>query len=169
MKKNLTLTGMMGVGKSSIGKALSKQLSMKFIDIDKIIEKELKLSIQEIFEQEGESYFRKLEEEVTLEQLKKNNRIISLGGGAFMNEKIRTYATSHTKSFWLNVSTNLLAKRLNNSKKRPLLFNKNTRLTLEKIFNNRKKTYALANYKIDCNNLSSDLIVNKIVELYEND
>ena len=77
MKKNLTLTGMMGVGKSSIGKALSKQLSMKFIDIDKIIEKELKLSIQEIFEQEGESYFRKLEEEVTLEQLKKNNRIIS--------------------------------------------------------------------------------------------
>ena len=67
MKKNLTLTGMMGVGKSTIGKALSKQLSMDFIDIDTVIENKLKLTVQKIFQQKGEVFFRKLEENVALE------------------------------------------------------------------------------------------------------
>jgi shikimate kinase len=67
------------------------------------------------------------------------------------------------------LNTDRLAKRLNNSKKRPLLISKNIKTTIEKIYGERKSSYSLANYKIDCNNLSSDLIVNKIVELYEND
>ena len=71
MKKNLTLTGMMGVGKSTIGKAVSKGLSMQFIDIDKIIEKKLKLTVQKIFEKKGERFFREIEEKVTLEEIKK--------------------------------------------------------------------------------------------------
>ena len=86
-----------------------------------------------------------------------------------MNDKIRNYVISHTKSFWLNINLNLLAKRLDNSKKRPLLLNKNIKLTLDKIYNERKNIYSLANHKIDCNNLSTDLIVNKIVKYYEND
>ena len=167
MKKNLTLTGMMGVGKSTIGRAISKQLSMRFIDVDKIIEKKLKLTVQKIFEKKGEPFFRKLEEKVTLEQIKKDNKVISLGGGAFMNIKIRNYVISNTKSFWLNLNTDLLVKRLGSSKRRPLLTDKNIKLTLEKIFNERKSTYSLANYKIDCNNLNSNFIVKKIVELYE--
>ena len=169
MKKNLTLTGMMGVGKSTIGKALSRSLSMEFIDIDKIIEKKLKLTIEEIFKEKGEIFFRKLEEKITLEEIEKSNKIISLGGGAFMNKKIRDYVISYTKSFWLHIDVNQLAKRLDNSKKRPLLINKNVTLTLEKIYNERKNIYALANHKIDCNNLTTDLIINKIIKLYEND
>ena len=169
MKKNLTLTGMMGVGKSTIGKVLSKDLSMEFVDIDSIIEKKLKLTIQKIFKLKGEAFFRKLEEEVTLDELKKSNRIVSLGGGAFMNIKIRDFVLSNTKSFWLNLNVSLLTKRLINSKKRPLLNNKNINMTLEKIYNERKDTYSLANYKIDCNNLTTDLIVKKIIKLYEND
>ena len=169
MKKNLTLTGMMGVGKSTIGKAVSKQLSMEFIDVDKIIEKKLKLTIQKIFEQKGEAFFRKLEEKITLEEIKANNKVISLGGGAFMNKKIRDSVLSHTKSFWLNLNTNLLTKRLNNSKKRPLLLNKNIKITLEKIYSERKSSYLLANHKIDCNNLNANSIVNKIVKIYEKD
>ena len=169
MKKNLTLTGMMGVGKSTIGKALSRSLSMEFIDIDKIIEKKIKLSIEEIFKKKGEIFFRKLEEKITLEEIEKSNKIISLGGGAFMNEKIRDYVISYTKSFWLHIDVNQLAKRLDNSKKRPLLINKNVTLTLEKIYNERKNIYALANHKIDCNNLTTNLIINKIIKLYEND
>ncbi len=168
MKKNLTLTGMMGVGKSTIGKALSKQLSMDFIDIDTVIENKLKLTVQKIFQQKGEVFFRKLEENVALEELKKNNKVISLGGGAFMNKKIRSYVVSNTKSFWLNLNTELLVKRLNNSKKRPLLIDKNIKLTLERIYSERKNTYSLANYNIDCNNLNTNLIVKKIVKLYEN-
>ena len=82
MKKNLALTGMMGVGKTSIGKLLSKKLSIRFIDVDKVIENKFNISISKIFEKKGEKFFRKLEEKITLQQLKKNNVIISLGGGA---------------------------------------------------------------------------------------
>ena len=89
MKKNLALTGMMGVGKSTIGRALSKKLLMRFSDIDKIIEEKLKMSIQKIFDQKGESFFRTLEEKITLLEVEKKNTIVSLGGGAFMNSNIR--------------------------------------------------------------------------------
>ena len=75
MKKNLTLTGMMGVGKSTVGRALSKHLSMDFIDIDKIIEKKLKLTIQKVFEHNGEQFFRKFEEKVTLSEIKKKIKL----------------------------------------------------------------------------------------------
>ena len=169
MKKNLTLTGMMGVGKSTIGKAVSKQLSMVFIDIDRMIEKKLNLSIQKIFDQNGEAFFRQVEEKITLEEIKKNNRVISLGGGAIMNAKIRNYVVSQTKSFWLSLDVDQLSKRLDASKKRPLLVDKNIKLTLEKIYKERKKIYSLANFKIDCNNLNTRLIVSKIVKLYKND
>ena len=169
MKKNLTLTGMMGVGKSTIGKAVSKQLSMQFIDIDQVIEKKLNLTVQKIFEKKGEVFFREFEEKVTLEEIEKKNSVISLGGGAFMNPKIRDYIILHTKSFWLHLDINLLEKRLVKSKKRPLLINNNVKLDLERIYKKRKNTYALAKYKIDCNNLTADLIKKKIITLYEND
>ena len=168
MKKNLTLTGMMGVGKSTIGKTLSKELSMQFVDIDKIIEEKLELTIQKIFEKKGEPFFREIEEKVTLEEIKKKNRIISLGGGAFMNTKIRDCVILNTKSFWLYLDINLLEKRLVESKRRPLLNNKNIRIDLEKIYKERKNTYSLANHKIDCDNLNTDLITKKIIALYEN-
>jgi len=167
LKKNLTLTGMMGVGKTTIGKVLSEHLSMEFLDVDTIIEKKLNLTVQKIFEKNGEAFFREVEEEVTLQTLKDKNKIISLGGGAFMNPKIRDCVISNTKSYWLYLDLNLLEKRLINSRKRPLLINKNIRLDLEKIYNERKSTYSLANYKIDCNNLSTDLITKKIITLYE--
>ena len=169
MKKNVILTGMMGVGKSTIGEALSVKLSMQFVDIDKIIEKKLKLTIQKIFEEKGEVFFREFEEKVAREEIKKKNRVISLGGGAFMNAKIRDCIILHGKSFWLNLDLNLLEKRLGNSKKRPLLINKNIRLDLERIYKERKTTYSLANHKIDCNNLTTKLIIKNIITLYEND
>ena len=157
----------MGVGKTTIGKVLSEHLSMEFLDVDTIIEKKLNLTVQKIFEKNGEAFFREVEEEVTLQTLKDKNKIISLGGGAFMNPKIRDCVISNTKSYWLYLDLNLLEKRLINSRKRPLLINKNIRLDLEKIYNERKSTYSLANYKIDCNNLSTDLITKKIITLYE--
>ena len=85
-----------------------------------------------------------------------------------MNAKIREYALLNTKSFWLCLNLRLLEKRLVNSKKRPLLVNKNIRLDLEKIYKERKTTYSLANHKIDCNNLNTNLITKKIIALYEN-
>ena len=169
MKKNLILTGMMGVGKSTIGAALSAKLSMQFVDIDKIIEKNLKLTVKKIFEKKGEAFFREFEEKIALEEKKKKNRVISLGGGAFMNTKIRDCSNLEGKSFWLNLDLDLLEKRLVNSTKRPLLINKNIRLDLNKIYKERKTTYSLANHEVDCNNLTTKLIIKKIIILYEND
>ena len=89
MVKNLTLTGMMGVGKSTIGKILAKKLEYKFVDVDKLIEQKEGLSINLIFRNKGEEHFRKIEFEQTLSELKKSNSVISLGGGAFLNNTIR--------------------------------------------------------------------------------
>ena len=168
MKKNLTLTGMMGVGKSAVGKSLSKRLLMQFSDIDKIIENTLKMSIQEIFKKKGELFFRKLEEKITLQEAKKKNVVISLGGGAFMSSKIRKVTFLNSKSFWLDLDIKLLEKRLIKSKNRPLLNNKNLGASLNKIYKERKSTYATANYRIDCEKLTINLITNKIIKLYAN-
>ncbi len=168
MKKNLALTGMMGVGKSNIGRNLSKRLSMRFADIDEIIENKLKMSIQKIFQKKGEYFFREIEEKITLDEVKKKNTIISLGGGAFMNDKIRKKILTNSKSFWLDLDIKLLGTRLLKSKKRPLLNDKDLKITLEKIYNERKSTYATANFRINCNKLNKNLTTSKIIELYEN-
>ena len=168
MEKNLALTGMMGVGKSTIGRALSKRLLMQFSDIDTIIEKKLKMSIQKIFETKGESFFRKFEEQTTLEEVKKKKIIISLGGGAFMNSKIRKNIILNSKTFWLDLNIELLEKRLIKSKQRPLLNDKNSKKTLKDIYEERKSTYAKANYRVKCDGLNLNLITSKIIKLYAN-
>jgi shikimate kinase len=168
LKKNLALTGMMGVGKSTIGKILSKRLFMQFIDVDKIIENKLKMKIPKIFEKKGESFFRKLEEKITLLEAKKKNIIISLGGGAFMNAKIRKDILSSSISFWLDLDLNLLEKRLIKSKKRPLLENKNLKKILPKIYNERKDTYSVADHRINCDKLNANLAASKIIKFYAN-
>ena len=93
---------MMGVGKSSIGKDLSYKLKMEFKDIDSIIEKKLSLSISEIFKKKGEKFFRDIEEKETINYLNKNKVVIALGGGAFLNEKIRDETSKKGISFWLD-------------------------------------------------------------------
>ena len=167
MRKNLTLTGMMGVGKSTIGKNLAKRLKYNFIDVDKIIEAKEGLSINLIFKNKSESYFRKIENDITLSQLKKDNSVISLGGGAFLNKTIRRNTKKFSTSFWLDVPVYELIKRLKKSSQRPLLFKKNIDETVKKIYFDRKKIYNEADFRIKCNSLKSREIVNKILELYE--
>ena len=158
---------MMGVGKSTIGKILAKKLSYNFIDIDKLIEAKEGSSINSIFKNKRESYFRKIENDITLGELKKDNSVISLGGGAFINNAIRKSAKKMSLCFWLDVPLDKLIKRLNNSKQRPLLFKKNINQTIKKIYFERKKIYNEANYRIRCNSLKSEEIANKILNLYE--
>tara|TARA_A200000113_G_scaffold8704_1_gene8829 strand:+ start:83 stop:571 length:489 start_codon:yes stop_codon:yes gene_type:complete len=158
---------MMGVGKSTIGKILAKQLNYKFVDVDKLIESKEGSTINFIFRNKSEGYFRKVENDITLAELKKYNSVISMGGGAFLNNSIRRYAKKLSTSFWLDVPINELIKRLKKSNKRPLLLKKNTNEEVKKIYFDRKKIYNEADYRIKCDSLRSEEIAKKILNLYE--
>ena len=168
MSKNLTLTGMMGVGKSTIGKNLAKKLNYNFVDIDRLIENKEGASINLIFKNKSEKYFRKIEHEITLKELKKDKSVISLGGGAFMNKSIRAKTKTNSISFWLDVHLDELIKRLKKTRKRPLLFKKNTNDVVKKIYFERKENYSKADHRIKCTFLSADETVKLILKLYEN-
>ena len=167
MGKNLTLTGMMGVGKSTIGKILAKKLEYNFIDIDKLIEEKEGLSINLIFKNKGENHFRKIENEMTLTELRRESSVISLGGGAFLNNVIRKNAKKLSISFWLDVPIEELIKRLKKSKQRPLLRQQKTSEVVKKIYFERKKIYNTADYRIKCKSFKSEEIANRILNLYE--
>ena len=167
MRKSLVLTGMMGVGKSTIGKRVASKLSFNFIDIDELIEQKEGCSINLIFKKKGENYFRKLENDITLSQLKKNKSVIALGGGAFLNRNIRRETKKICLSFWLDLSTDEIINRLKKSKKRPLLFKKNLVETINKIYLERKRTYNESSFRVRCNFLKPEEIVDKIILFYE--
>ena len=165
-KENLVFVGMMGSGKSSIGFLIARQLKLQFIDIDKEIEKELGLSIKKIFETKGEDYFRKIEERISLKKLNKDSVVISLGGGAFLNARIRKEILKNHLSFWLNCSSQVILKRVKNSKKRPI-GNKLNNNELVDLIKKRSNIYSKALYEIKCDNLSKKDIVNKILKINE--
>ncbi len=168
MKKSLVLTGMMGVGKSTIGSSLSVRLNMKFKDMDKLIEKSEGKSIKKIFNDEGEKYFRKIEKDMTLKILEKKDSIISLGGGAFIDNEIRKKIKINCISFWLDSSISSLIKRSSGSNKRPLLDMDNLENSLTNIYNSRKKIYQQADYRIDCTKFDKKTIIDNISKAYEN-
>ena len=163
-KENLIFLGMMGSGKSSIGLLVAKKLKLEFVDIDKEIENEIGLSISKIFELKGENYFRKFEEKITLKKLKLKSKVISLGGGAFINNIIRKEILKNHISFWLNLDDKILIKRIKNSKKRPVAFNASDNELIE-LIKKRSNIYSKALYKIKCDNLSKNAIVKKILEI----
>ena len=167
MKKNLVLTGMMGVGKSTIGQDLAGKLNMEFRDIDRIIEEKLSLSIVDIFEKRGEKFFRKIEEEETVNHLKKRNSIVALGGGAFMNKNIRDSSKKYCISVWLDLEPKHLFPRIKMNKRRPLLNSKSSEEDIKNLYEKRKQTYSLADHKVDCNLKSKDKIVEDILKIYE--
>ena len=164
--KNLVFLGMMGSGKSSIGAMVSKKLNIPFIDIDNLITNDAGMSISEIFETKGEIYFRNLEEKITLKSLKKIKSVISLGGGGFINDKIRKEILINHFSFWLDWDESVLIKRIKDSKKRPLAF-KSTDQEIKKMIKKRSKIYTNAQFKINCNNLTKAKIVSNILKIYE--
>ena len=166
LNKNLVFLGMMGSGKSSIGNLVSKKLDLPFIDIDSLIVENTGMSISEIFEKKGENYFRNIEEKITLKCLKKIKNVISLGGGGFINTKIRKEVLNNHFSFWLNWDELTLIRRIKNSKKRPLAF-KSTNQEIRAIIKDRSKIYSNAQFKINCNKLTKTEIVKKIIINYE--
>ena len=166
MKKNLVLIGMMGSGKSTIGKEISKKSSLKFKDTDQLIESHEKMKIREIFDQNGEDFFRSLEEKIVIKNLKISGQVVALGGGSFINKKIRSEVLKNSVSFWLNWKNDVILKRIKSSKKRPKLDFLNDKDIL-KLINLRAKIYFKADCKINCDNLNKFQIAKKILKIYE--
>ena len=168
MKKNLVLLGMMGVGKTTLGKIVAKKLNLKFVDTDLNIEKKFSMKIAEIFKNKGEIFFRIGEEKEAIECLKKNGTVIALGGGAFMNKNIRNLILKNSLSFWLDLNIKTISKRVNWNKKRPLLNQENVQEVIKRLYLKRKNIYKLAKYKINCDKMTKKEIVEKIISFYEN-
>ena len=163
MNKNLVLTGMMGVGKSTIGRLLAKRLKVKFIDVDKVIERSEQKSIKRIFEDKGEKYFRELEEKITFKILKKKKTVIALGGGSFVNYEIREKILKSCTSIWLKVDLEKLIRRYKKNDRRPLLSKKKLDIDVKKIYQSRKKIYSLANFKVNCDKMTKSQVVETIL------
>ena len=165
-KENLVFLGMMGSGKSSIGSLVSKKLNIGFIDIDREIEKKIGMTISEIFKNSGEQYFRQIEEVITLRYLKRKKTVISLGGGAFLNNKIKKEVLSNHISFWLSWDIKTLINRIKDSKKRPIA-HMSSKSQIEELIKKRSIIYSKAMYKINCENLTKNEIVKNIIKVYE--
>ena len=157
MKKKIVLIGMMGSGKTTVGKVLSKILKLNFVDTDILIEKKCGLKITKIFDKYGEKYFRHKEEKVILNTLLNDKKpgIVALGGGAFLNKKLRKIILKETISVWLDASTDLIYKRCKKSNERPLLNEKNNNKNLRKIIKDlskeRKPIYSKAKFVVKTN------------------
>ena len=163
LRKNIVLIGMMGVGKTTLGKIVAKERNLKFIDIDENIERKNLMTITEIFEKKGEDFFRNEEKEEVLKSLKKKKCIIALGGGAFINKIVREDILKNSISIWLDLNINTINKRVKWNNKRPLLKEKKLE-KLKNLYEQRKKIYKLANHKIECDKLSKKDIVKKIID-----
>ena len=157
-KLNITFCGMMGAGKSIIGKKFAKLINFNFIDTDALIEQKTGKTIDQIFTDFGENYFRKHEESIISNILYKKNYIFSLGGGSITNKKLRNIIKKNSFNIYLEVEVDILSKRLANSKNRPLINEKNIVEKLVKLKNKREKFYKEADLIIKNDKTTSNAI-----------
>ena len=164
LSKSIVLTGLMGSGKSAIGKALSEKMGVPLSDTDKIIEKEVGKTIYEIFNDSGEKYFRQVEEKVVGRLLDKAAHIISTGGGSILSSKTRKAIKSKSFSIWVQCDVNIISNRILDQEKRPLLKNKKIVDILFEKNKERIKFYRQADSHIVNENSNIEMTVEAIVE-----
>jgi shikimate kinase len=168
MSKNIILIGLMGSGKTTIGKFLAQKLNKKFIDTDEYIETEEKISINEIFSRFGESCFRNLETDIIKKICQADNQIISTGGGIVERPKNLDILKKNGIIFYLYAPVEELYQRIKNEKNRPLLNNDAPKWVLEKLLNKREEFYELCDVKIDTTGKDIDQIAGEIIEKFGN-
>ena len=167
--KITTLVGMMGTGKSKFGRLVSKALNFNFYDIDSLIEKEFNTTIKNLFEKNGETFFRKVEKEtikkIFFKVLKsKEKAIISIGGGAFDLIETREILLKSSNVIWLNTPIDVLIKRIGNGSKRPMI-KEDVKKSVHNLLKKRIKFYSLSHYQIDTKKLSQIQITKKIIDI----
>jgi len=161
--KPIVLVGLMGAGKSSIGKRLAARLGLPFVDADDEIEKAANLTISEIFERHGEAAFRDGERRVIGRLLAERPGVLATGGGAFMDAQTRALILERAISIWLRAEIEVLLKRVARRSNRPLLQNKDPRQVLEGLMAERYPVYALADIVIDTGDGPHDIVVDQVL------
>lgn len=165
LKKTVALVGMMGAGKTAVGRAVAVKLGVSFLDSDAEIEAAANLSVPEIFQRDGETFFRKRETEVIRRLLETQSGILSTGGGAYLAEVNRTNITQKGVALWLDADLNLLWGRVRHKDTRPLLRTADPRATLAAIFAARTPVYQLAELRVECGEaLSIEAMAERVIE-----
>lgn len=160
----IVLIGMMGVGKSTVGRRLAARLGLDFADADEEIEKAAGMTITEMFERYGEGYFRDGERRVIGRLMDGAPKVIATGGGAFMQEETRTLILEHATAIWLNADIDTLVDRVSRREGRPLLKGKDPRVVLTELAAIRNPVYALAPIHVKSAAAPHDVAVESILE-----
>jgi shikimate kinase len=162
-RRSVVLVGMMGAGKSSIGRRLAGRLGLSFVDADAEIEKAAGMSIEEIFSTHGEAYFRAGEARVIARLLESGPQVLATGGGAFMNADTRTAIRAKGISVWLRATLDVLSRRIRRRGDRPLLKGDDPIETLKRLIDERYPVYAEAEVTVESRDVPHDAIVEEII------
>ena len=162
--RSIVLIGLMGAGKTAVGRRLANKLELPFIDADTEIEMAAGASISEIFAEHGEAYFRQGEGKVISRLLESGPQVLATGGGAYMNADTRTAIKAHGLSVWLKADVKVLLKRVGRRGNRPLLARGNPEGVMQKLMDERYPIYAKADVTVESRDVPHEVIVNAVVE-----
>lgn len=165
--RNIVLVGFMGTGKTAVAAELSKRLNMPVLNLDDMIEKNQKKSINEIFREYGEPYFRKVEKKITKVVSQRQGVIIDAGGGVVLNEENIKNLKQNGILFCLNASADIILKRTKEYNTRPLLNVDNPKKQIEELLKKRAPFYAKADFSIDTSDKSISQVADIIIKKYE--
>lgn len=163
----VVLVGLMGVGKSTIGRRLAKQIGWNFVDSDEEIEAAAGCSVADIFSIHGETIFRDLEKRVIARLVTGEPLIIATGGGAWMQEAVRESINGHATSVWLRADLDVLVERVSKRHHRPLLEKGDKRAIMEKLMEERYPVYASADLVVDSNSGPHETVVERVIAALE--
>ena len=162
--KPVVLVGMMGAGKTTVGRRLAARLNRHFLDSDEEIERAAQMTIPEIFEQRGEPEFRAGETRVIARVLKDEGVVLATGGGAFVNPETRALVKAEAISVWLKAEVDILFERVSRRSNRPLLKTANPRATLEKLIEDRYPIYAEADVTVVSRDVPQEVVAGDVVD-----
>jgi len=161
----IVLVGLMGAGKSSIGRRLAEKLEIPFVDADHEIEVAADKNIPEIFKDHGEAYFREGERRVISRLIENGAQILSTGGGAFINEETRQSIHDHGISVWLKADLTLLMKRVMKRADRPLLQTEDPEAVMQKLMDQRYPIYSKADVTVESRDVQHTQMVNEVIKI----
>lgn len=163
-KRAIVLVGLMGAGKTSVGRRLAEKMDLPFVDADHEIEVAAGKTIAEIFSDDGEDYFREGERRVIARLLENGCQVLATGGGAYMNQETRDSIKLHAVSIWLKADLDILLKRVTKRSDRPLLRNEDPADVLKRLIEVRYPVYAQADVTVESRDVQHGQMVNDVIQ-----